>query len=423
MAKELPNLRSKIFKWTSLIAQSSFMQILVQGFGFLSGILIIRFLSIEEYAYYTIANALLGTMILLGDGGIGAGVMAEGGKYWENRNKLGVVLKTGLDLRNKFTTTSLIISIPILFYLLMSQGASLVQAGIICASLIPTFLASVSDMLLEIPLRLHQDIKKLQNNQLQVSLGRAFLTIPLILLFPFAFIGIIANGIARIYGNIRLRKLADNIIGVNFQADKEVRMRILRVVKRVLPGAIYYCLSGHLTIFIMSLFGDTKSLAQIGALERFIMTLTIIHTVANILIVPRFARLFLDKNLLFRRYIQILILSLVMLFSITILFYLFSDLLLLLLGDGYQNLKLELVLCIFGGSIDMIAGIMNSLSNSKGWILRPSVSILISCLSIGLGIFLFDVTALLGVLYYFIFLATVQFAISNTHLIYRIERL
>jgi O-antigen/teichoic acid export membrane protein len=85
--------------WTKAILITGGAQTVVQLIGLLTGILIIRLLPLKEYAYYTLANTMLGTMTLLSDSGIGSGVLAQAGKVWRDKDELGLVLSTGLYLR------------------------------------------------------------------------------------------------------------------------------------------------------------------------------------------------------------------------------------------------------------------------------------------------------------------------------------
>ena len=96
----------------------------VKRWNILNGILIIRLLPTHEYALYTLANTILGTMIVLADGGISSSVMAQGGKVWQDRKKLGTVLSTAFMLRRKFGAIALIIAVPFLFYLCSLHNAS-----------------------------------------------------------------------------------------------------------------------------------------------------------------------------------------------------------------------------------------------------------------------------------------------------------
>ena len=58
---------SKIYSWGKLITITGGAQVIVQAATLSSGIVIIRLLSTREYALYTIANAMLGTMNILAD--------------------------------------------------------------------------------------------------------------------------------------------------------------------------------------------------------------------------------------------------------------------------------------------------------------------------------------------------------------------
>ena len=114
----------KAMHWGKLISITGGAQMIVQAVGFICGILIIRLLPVQEYALYTLVNTMLGTISVLADGGISSGVMAQGAKVWQDKEKLGEVLATGLDLRRKFAIGSLLISVPILFYLLIHKNTA-----------------------------------------------------------------------------------------------------------------------------------------------------------------------------------------------------------------------------------------------------------------------------------------------------------
>ncbi|CAN0603976.1 unnamed protein product, partial [Ectocarpus sp. 12 AP-2014] len=111
--------------WAKLLGVTGTAQVGVQAIGLLSGVLVIRLLSTDEYALYTLANTMLSTMVMLANAGIPIAVMSEGGKIWKNKEKLGEVLVTGFDFRKKFAIGSLILGIPILSYLLYINNASI----------------------------------------------------------------------------------------------------------------------------------------------------------------------------------------------------------------------------------------------------------------------------------------------------------
>lgn len=416
------NYYDKAIYWTRNISITTIAQIAVQGLGFISGILIIRLLSVEEYALYTLANTMLGTMSVLGDGGISTGVMSQGGKVWQDPKKLGAVLATGLHLRKRFAIFSLIVALPILVYLLLHGGANWGTTLLIVLSIIPAFYAALSDSLLEIIPKLHQSILPLQKNQVGVAMGRLLLTASTILIFPWTFVAILAGGIPRLYGNKKLKKITHEFIDPDQLPDPEVKKEILIIVKRVLPGAIYFSISGQITIWLVSVFGNVTSIAQLGAIGRLAMLLGLFTTVFSTLLIPRFARLKDNSKLLMKRFLAILSLLILVFIGIILLFLLFSEQILWLLGEKYLHLNLELILYLVGSCIGILTGIIFTMGSSRGWILNPYIYITASIISIVLGIIIFDISTLVGILFFNILINTVQTLIYLIYTLIKIKK-
>lgn len=391
-----------------MISVTGSYQIAIQSIGFIGGILIIRLLTVQEYAFYTLANTMLGAMTILSDGGISSGVMSQGGKVWGNKKKLGSVLVTGLQMRKKFGVISLLVCLPILFYLLMHNGANLTTTFLIILAIIPAFFAALSDTLLEIPLKLNQSIVPLQRNLIVASIGRLFLIISTIFLFPFAYFSILAGGIARIYGNFKLKKITNSFADLSQPEDALVKEEISTIVKRSLPGNIYYCLSGQISTWIISIFGNVVFIAQIGALGRISSVFNILLVLFATLVVPRFARIQDQPKKILQHYSKIIISFLVISFLLVALTYLFSDQILWILGKNYQGLNSELTLLITTTTITMVMSAAVSLCLSRGWVLHYYISIVSSLLPIILGCYIFDISTLKGILYLNIFVALVQ---------------
>mgnify|MGYP003537620140 FL=1 len=397
-----------MLNWGKLISITGTSQVIVQAVGFASGILVIRLLTVQEYAFYTLANTMLGAMSLLSDGGISTGVLAQGGKVWKDKKKLGKVLVTGLNMRKKFGVISLVVSLPILFYLLIHNGASWLTSFLIIISVIPAFFATLSDALLEIPLKLNQSILPLQKNQILVSFGRLLLLCITIFIFPFAYLSILSGGIARIYGNIKLKKITNHFADSSESENPVVKKEISKIVKRSLPGLIYFCFSGQISTWIISFFGNAASIAQIGALGRISSVLGVILLIFSTLIVPRFARIQNQPNKLLQLYIKIVIAFVIFSLFIIGFSYLFSNQILWVLGKNYQGLNNELILLLIATTITMVMASAYSLYLSRGWIINYYISISASLLPIILGCFLFEISTLKGVLYLNILVALVQ---------------
>ncbi|KRB58100.1 hypothetical protein [Flavobacterium sp. Root186] len=393
----------KSLNFIKLISIVGSTEVILKLIGFVSGILIVRMLPVQEYALYTLANTMLGTLVMFTDSGISNGVMALSGKVWKDPKKLGEVLATGLNLRKKFALIALAVSTPIILYLLLKNNASWLSAVLIFLSLIPAFYAALSDSLLEITPKLHQDISSLQKNQLRVGFGRLLLVILTIFIFPWTFVLILASGIPQIYGNSKLKIINKKFVDSNQKPDPIIRKEILKIVTRILPNIIFYALSGQIVIWILSVFGNSTDLASIGALGRFAALMAFFTTISGTLFLPRFSRLADDKEILLRYFLFFQLILFLAAGFIMLIVFLFPAQMLWLLGASYSSLSSELFLIMLSNCIGLIAAMSGNLIGSRGHFLNPIFVIALNLGTVILAYFIWDLTKLRGILYYSIF--------------------
>lgn len=413
---------SRAVEWGKLISITGSAQIAIQALSLLSGIFVIRLLPTKEYALYTLANTMLGTITIIADGGIATGVMTLGGKVWQSEEKLGAVIATGLDLRKRFAAVVLLFAVPILLYLLYHHSQNWLFSGFIVASLIPAFFSALSGTLLEIAPRLHQDIKSLQKIEVGASLGRLLLMVATLFFFPFASIAILSAGLPQILANRQLRKISSAYASWSQPPVAAIQKEILPVVKRVLPGSLYFCVSGQITIWLISFYGSTESVAQIGALGRLTMILNVFSTICYTLIIPRFARLPENKKLVISRFMQVQLLifgvSAIIISAITI----FPTQILQLLGKNYSNLTSEIILMTTSGCIGMAGGITYSMSVARGKILPPILNIGGSIISQIILLYFLDLSKVLNIIVFSVATSTISYFMTLIYFIVSVSK-
>jgi O-antigen/teichoic acid export membrane protein len=411
---------ARLFRYSRLVSISALAQGLLQMISFTCGVFVIRLLPTHEYALYTLANTMLATMILLADSGVSTGVMAQAAKVWDDNDKLGAVLATGFELRKKFALVSLLVAFPALLYLLLHHGFSWGMSALICISLVPAFIAGLSGTLLEVVFKLRQDIIPLQKIQVLNNLARLALIASLLTIFPWAFIAILAAGIPQLWAN---RRLKDNsLVHVNWQQqpDVAVRKEILFIVKRALPGAVYYCLSGQITIWLISVFGNYTAIAQMGALGRLAMALSVFTVLFSTLVSPRFARLPPGKHVLLKPFLNIMSGLLLLTLLITGFTWLFPAEMLWVLGKNYSGLNMELLLYVTDSCLGLLWGSAYILGATRGWNIHPAFSITVSICSIVTGILLIDVSTVKGVLFLNLFVSIIQVLMYGSYTLLKI---
>jgi len=373
-------------------------QVGIQALGFVSALLIVRFLPTEEYALYTLTLAFLMTAVGLADGGVSNGVMAEGGKVWTQRKALADVVTTGMAVRRIFAPWALLVCIPAMLWMLRRHGADWGTCLALTATVVVAFLATLSTSVYEVPLKLRQELGPLQRLNLAAAALRAALIGAALTLLAWAAAALAVNAAVQVAIAWRVRALAAPAGQPAGVVDPKVRASILRVVARTLPGVIYFAISGQLTIWLLSLFGTTEAVAQVGALGRLAAVLTVVTGMMSLIVAPRFARLPNDRAVLFNRYWAVLAALVLVSAAVCGAVWCFPVATLAVLGPKYADLHTEALLMATTSCLTMIAGTLSSLAASRGLLLRPVVALPIGIGANVLAVAVADVTTALGVL-------------------------
>ncbi|MEP7231853.1 MAG: polysaccharide biosynthesis protein [Ginsengibacter sp.] len=399
LSKRIENIDyPKLIEWSKLISATGLTQVVIQLIGLVSGIMVIRLLHPHEYALYTLANTMLGTMIVLADGGIATAVMSQGGKVWTENEKLGAVIVTGLRLRKIFAVISLPVSLGALLYLLRHHGASWILCFLIIISIIPTFFMMLNAGILEISPKLRQDVLQLQKIKVVSNFGRLAILGLTIFVYPFAVTALLAASLPQIWANYRTKKISSNYADLKQDIDPIIQKNILKMVWRLLPEAIYYCLSGQIAIWLISVFGSTDSVAQVGALSRLSIILGFFSILFANLVAPRFARLPNKRKILLARYLQIQAMLLILCVFIVFIVWLFSSQILWVLGSHYFGLNKELVLMAVSSCLNLLYGAAFLLGTYRSWVINPAVFISVSITTTIAAILLIDTSTLQNII-------------------------
>lgn len=400
-------------------------QVVIQLVGILSGILIIRYLTVEQYALYTIANSMLGTMTVFSDSGISNGLMAMGGKVFTDKEKLGNILSIGLELRRKYAIYVVFLILPLTAYLVWQNSQSLIWSLAVPLAILPAFWAVLSMSLYEVVLKLHQEVVELQKIQLIVSLLRLIIVSGLIYLIPWAALVLIVHGIPQWIANQKMEKKVSSYVNNEIIAEnkvqKEIRKEYKKLTLRVLPGIIYYAISGQIVVWVLSLSGEqVVTVGQLGAIGRLGALFSVVGTLASILLYPKFATLptskaelssFLLKSALFLLLLHGLIIGFC---------YVTSFRLLTILGQEYLHLEKELVLFMVSSSIGLLGGHVYGFGSARGWIMRPILNIGFNALAILIGLLIFKLDSIENAIFYTLFLGVGQLVLNSLYLTKRV---
>ena len=351
-----------------IVGNFAAVQAAVQVIGFLSGILLVRWLSQPEYAYFTIANTMQGTINLLADIGISVGLVSIGGRVWHDRYRFGELINTALGVRRKLGGLAILAVTPIMYFMLVKNGASTSYTILLIAVVLAGLVIQLSIGVLSVVPRLRSDIGRIQIIDVTGATVRLLLLTALLFVSLNAGVAVTVATVVLLLQYAMLRHYVTGVVDLNAPENPEDRHEIVRLTRHLAANAVFYCLQGQITIFLISFFAHRVSaVAEVGALGRLAMIFTVLSNLLANVFVPAFARCQNRRKL---RWLYAIILGGVGTFSLVILACaaIFPEEFLFVLGSKYAHLHNELLLMVGGAVIGALTGTFWALNASKAWV-------------------------------------------------------
>lgn len=359
--------RSQFRYWAKTISKFFSVQLLVKALGMIIGIIIIRNLSKEDYAIFTISNSMQGLMNTFADVGVSAGLLNLSGQVWRDRHRFGELINTAMELRQWFAVISITIISPILVWLLIKNNASPIYIILITIAIVVELYFYLKIQVLQVVPQFHSQIAFLQKLDLTANVTRFTMILIASLINLNAFIAIIISTITSGFQSLLLQKNIGKQIDTKAPVNQEDRKNILKTVKTISPNIAFYAFQGQISIFLISIFGNVENIANVGAISRFTIIFSLIQPIMVSIIYPAFSRC-QDVNLLKLRYLQLIFVNIAFGLLLILISFVFSSQMLWILGPEYSDLKPELILIMLSGSLLQLGGIMWGVNTAKGWI-------------------------------------------------------
>jgi O-antigen/teichoic acid export membrane protein len=344
------------------------VQSMVQVIGFLAGILLVRALDQREYAYFTITNSMQGTINLLADIGISIGLISIGGRVWEDRHRFGELINTALKMRRKLGAFAIVVIVPVLYFMLIKNGAPLRYSAMLIAILLAGLFVQFAVGVLSVVPRLRSDVGRIQVIDLAGAGVRLLLLLLLLSVFLNTAIAIAVSSFAILVQYFMLRRYVAGVIDLNAPENSEDRHAMIRFIRNQAANAIFFCFQGQITVFLISLFArHPNSVAEVGALGRLAMIFIVINNLLTNIFVPAFARCQDARKL---RWLYVAIISGVGGFSLLVIAAaaFFPNQFLFVLGNKYAHLQRELLLMVTASVLSALTGTVWALNAAKAWI-------------------------------------------------------
>nr|MBA2431592.1 polysaccharide biosynthesis protein [Chthoniobacterales bacterium] len=257
---------------------------------------------------------------------------------------------------------------PLLYFMLVKNGASTLYALTLIAVVLGGLAVQLSVGVLSVVPRLHSRLGRIQLIDVTGAVVRLAAILALLLIFMNASVAIAIGCGALLLQYWMLRKYVAGVVDLRAPENDEDRATIRGLVRKQAANAIFFCVQGQITVFLISFFGTRAgAVAEVGALGRLAMIFAVLGNLLTNVFAPAFARCHDPRRL---RWQYAGIVGAVTAFSLLLIASaaLFPRPFLYVLGSQYMHLERELVLMVGAAVASALTGTFWALNSAKAWV-------------------------------------------------------
>jgi O-antigen/teichoic acid export membrane protein len=345
----------------------SMVQLVIQVITVGTGLLLIRTLDKQNYALFTIAASAQTMLNLITDCGINSGLMSIGGQIWADPMRLARLVATALRLRLRLSIIAGLAVSPISIWLLLKNGASVLNAVAITGIVVAGTNYVAAGAVYAVVIKLHSRYWTLQTSDLVAAVSRFGLCLVAALSFLNAAVAIACGTLSQLFQYFVLKQKASKIIVPVRSEDPQERKHLMGMLKTQAPYFVFYSLQGQLSIFLISTFGNTTKVADVGALSRLGVIQALYGSIINYIICPAFARASARQRLL-KSVLEVMAVSMVLGLLLIWAAWLFAGQILWVFGPNYTHLQSEVVWMVISLVVGLFLGVLWGLNTARGWL-------------------------------------------------------
>jgi O-antigen/teichoic acid export membrane protein len=353
----------RLGRFLSSVGAFSAVQGLTQALGLVAGVLWVRSLPVGEFAIYTMASSVITLAAILSDLGAGSalqhyfhlhkGDVARFAPFVQAvrsiRRWLGALVSPGLLLAG---------------WLWISRDGARTWATALPAALLLGSVFSQQEATIRlVVLRLQGEWPRVYRSELALAALRLAGAACLSAWRAASVNAALATNLAATLLATRLARLKAIPPA---SASPAERRQVLRFLLPILPDTLYFAFQGQLVIWIAAIAGNTREVAEVGALARIGLLFAVPQSLALNYLVPRMAHLHDDRAFRAATFRYSVFLALLV-SAMGIAAAAAPAPFLWILGKEYGGLAMGLVLVVGNAAIGLLGGFFAQINRLRGW--------------------------------------------------------
>jgi O-antigen/teichoic acid export membrane protein len=372
-------------RWSRIISVGTsflFGQGALQGVNILAALLLVRVLSIEHYAQFSLAFGFHATASLLMDMGYASTIIPLVGERVNDRACVGSYLRAAKHLRdNVFWILSPLVAIAFLAIVHKHHWGWATQTVLLLSVLLGLY-SSGPVSYYSAPLFLYGRLREFYVPQSLVGVFRLVAYIVLQIVGGLnACTAAGLNALNMMFNAILLRKKARLYVEWPKINEPQVNREVLNYILPAIPTFIFAAFQSQIALFLINAFGQTINVAEVAALNRVGQLFVVLTTFNLIVIEPRIARLKREK--LSRTYLQLVLLACGFGVLVVLLAFAFPAPLLWLIGPKYSDLGYIIGWVVLTACLNYMANLIWIMNRARRWIFwRGTILEIVAMLSV-----------------------------------------
>jgi O-antigen/teichoic acid export membrane protein len=339
----------------------------LQAVSILIGLFLVRSLSINSYAQFSLALGFQATASILMDLGFASTIIPLVGERHADRALVGKYIRGGKSLRDRaFLILSPVVAVVFLVITHKQQWGWPIQLGLLASVLLALY-SSSSASYYSVPLLLYRRLREFY--LLQTGSNACRLLLYVILNAAGSLNSVAAAGISALNATLNgflLKREGGKAIDWPENDDPAIRKEIIQYILPALPAILLGAFHGQIALFLISIFGSTVNIAQVAALGRLGQIFYLLMTFNVVIVEPYVARL--PRARLLTTYFRLVAAALAGGTLLVLIAFSFPQIFLWVIGPRYAQLQGLIGWVVMTACINYVAGLIWIMNRSRKWL-------------------------------------------------------
>jgi O-antigen/teichoic acid export membrane protein len=392
---------TRVQRWAGLITSFLAGQGIIQVLNAVIGFLLLRWMSIESYAQFSIAFGFQSMLQWLVDLGTVGAIVALVGDRGKEREVVGKYIRSAKYFRNRLFCFAVPVAAVAFWFITSKHHWPWTLKALLFSSIAGTLYFQGLASFYATPLLINQNIGRFYKPQIISSLWRLSLSFILkISSALLAWTSAWVNATGVLIHSLIYRNESKHLIDEPKRSEPSANKEMLHYLAPTIPWIVFTAFQGQISLFLITWFGQTRNIAEVAALGRLGQLFLILAASNSVIIAPYIARV--SSLQLRARYLQILAVAIAVSLAFCAIAFLFPEPLLWMLGSKYENLRREIGWAVAGSSVGYVGLVMLTMHNARKWVYwwwsTAHIAIIITTQLI--CVMVLDVSSTLSVLYF-----------------------